>query len=103
MRMTSIITWQPEKTGDVYKRFEAFNQGNAPDDVNQSFGNLNIVVWEKLTTNRVLTVAEGDEEDLVIWNSYWQDKADYEIIEHSFDLTDRETLQKMMPPGFLRR
>jgi len=103
MRMTAIIAWIPEKTEAVYKRFEAFSQGKAPDDVKKSFGNLNIVAWEKLTTNRVLSVVDGEEHDIVIWNSYWQDIADFEIIESSYNLKDQEALQKFLPPGFLRK
>jgi len=103
MRLTAIIAWIPENTEEVYKRFEAFSQGKAPDDVKKSFGNINIVAWEKLSTNRVLTVAEGEEHDIAIWNSYWQDIADFEIFEASFNLTDQEALQKFLPPGFLRK
>jgi hypothetical protein len=103
MRLTAIIAWIPEKTEAVYKRFETFSQGNAPDDVKQSFGNLNIIAWEKLTTNRVLSVVDGEQLDIVIWNSYWQDIADFEIIESSYNLKDQEALQKFLPPGFLRK
>jgi hypothetical protein len=103
MRLTAIISWPPDKTEAIYKRFEAFGRGNAPDDVKKSFGNLNIIAWEKLTTNRVLSVVEGEEEDIVIWNSYWQDIADFEIIESSYNLKDQEALQKFLPPGFLRK
>jgi hypothetical protein len=103
MRLTAIIAWIPEKTEAVYKRFEAFSQGKAPDDVKKSFGKLNIVAWEKLTTNRVLSVVEGEEEDILIWNSYWQDLADFEIIEHSYNLKNQDALQKFLPPGFLRK
>jgi len=60
MRMTSIITWSPDETEAVYKRFEEFGKGNAPDNVKQAFGRINVIVWERLVTNRVVSVLEAD-------------------------------------------
>jgi len=103
MRVTSIITWSPDDTEAVYKRFEEFGKGNAPDNVKQAFERINLIAWERLVTNRVVSVMEGDEYDLMMWSGYWQDLADFEIIEPSFDLTDEEVLNKITPPPFLSK
>jgi hypothetical protein len=49
----------------------------------------------------VKSVLEGDEYDLMMWSGYWQDLADFEIIEPSFDLNDQVVLNKITPPPFL--
>ncbi len=103
MRLSSIIKWKPENAEAVYKRFEEFGKGNAPDDVKQAFNNINVIVWEKLASNRVVSVIEGEELDLTIWISYWQNLADFEIIETSINLLDPEVLIKYMPPSFIRK
>ena len=103
MRLTTAIHWSPNNTEAVYRRFDNFRHGNAPDEVKQAFGRLNIIAWEKLTTNRVLTVVEGDEADLVAWNGYWQDLGDFEIVEPSSDMKDENVLNKITPPGFMRK
>ena len=99
--MTSIITWSPDDTEDVFKRFENFGNGEAPDNVIQAFERIDVIAWERLVTNRVVSVLEGDEFDLMMWSGYWQDLADFEIIEPSFDLKDGSVVSKIIPPPFL--
>ncbi|TVR36047.1 MAG: hypothetical protein EA390_01010 [Balneolaceae bacterium] len=101
MRITSIITWSPGDTEAVYRRFEELGKGNAPDNVKQTFERINIIAWERLVTNRVVSVLEGDEYDMMMWSGYWQDLADFEIIEPSFDLKDGGVVSKITPPPFL--
>ncbi len=103
MRLTILCTWSPDSAETVYRRFEEFRQGKAPKDVKEAFGRLNIIAWEKLATNSVLTVAEGEQIDLVIWSSYWQDLGEFEVFEPSFNLLDEEVVDKITPPAFLRK
>ena len=101
MRMTSIITWSPDDTEVVYERFEDFGKGKAPDSVKMAFENIDVIVWERLVTNRVVSVLERDEFDLMKWSGYWQVLADFEIIEPSFDLKDEDVVGKITPPPFM--
>ena len=103
MRLTNVFSWSPDQAGAVYQRFEEFQKGKAPEDVKQAFGRLNVIVWEKLATNGVVTVTEGDEADLLMWTSYWQDLGDFEVVEPSTNLLDQEALARITPPAFLRK
>ena len=102
MRVTTIISWTTENAKAINARFGDFKSGNVPDEVKQAFGRLNIVAWEKLTTNRVLTIAEGDEIDIAVWNGYWQDLADFELTEPSYNMKDDEVLGKIFPPAYMQ-
>jgi hypothetical protein len=62
---------------------------------------INLIVWERLMTNRIVSVLEGGEYDLMIWSGYWQDLDDFELIELFFDLTDEEVVGKISPSPFL--
>jgi hypothetical protein len=103
MRLASIFSWPPEQAEAVYQRFEALGRGEAPKEVKEAFSKLKLIVWDKLHTNQVLTVVEGHEFDLAMWNGYWQDLGDFELLMPSFDLKDQAVVSKITPPPFMRR
>ncbi len=101
MRVTNIYSWSPEDTEAVYTRFEAFGKGEAPSSVKDAFANLKIVAWEKLASNTVVQVLEGDEVSLYTWVAYWDDLGESSPTP-SWDLTNADMLAKLTPPTFMR-
>ena len=102
MRLTNIYTWTPDDAEAVYKRFEAFSQGDAPKEVKDAFANLKVIAWEKLASNTVVQVIEGDEVALHTWIAYWDDLGE-SAATPCWDLTNKELLDKLTPPPFISK
>ena len=97
MRLTVIYAWPPENTEAVYKRFQALMRGDAPEEIKQEYAKLRVIVSEKLATNKLVMVVEGDEMPGHVWGAYWNDLGEAELIQPSYDLTNEEVLSKLSP------
>ncbi len=94
-RIVAISRWKPEQTPAVLQRFADFLKGKDPT-VMDAFKRLNFISWDFPSAYGQTTsvyVAEGDMRDFSIFNRYWMDLLEYEVLP----CVDFEAIIKFYP------